>query len=134
MVVAAGLALLVVSVPRAAAGPAVPPLSVLQADTSGRIPIAVGIPDVAAAIRCPDQRYTAKLPKGSAWAIVRPRPDNRCAIWLGGETGNPRYSGLPATYCELTTASRKLVITVGTGGPATAKHLDCTPTGFPQTK
>lgn len=125
---------LVVTPPRpSAARPVVPPIAVLRVDTTGRIPVSTGIPDVAAAIRCPDQRFVQNLADGPVWVVVRPRPDNRCAIWLGGASGNPKYSGLPVTYCELTKASKKLVIVIGpAGGPARATHPDCVPTGFAQ--
>jgi hypothetical protein len=76
---------------------------------------------------CEEKRYFAWLPLGSAWVNVQ-RVGAGCAVWLGGETENPMYTGGASQYCEFpSSCPATLVVHASQGGPAHVDNAGCTP-------
>jgi hypothetical protein len=73
---------------------------------------------------CAYGRWQKPLGLGSAWALVHPTTDDRCEIWLGGETEDPRYDGSPTEYC-LFDRHGSIAVTYGDGGPASITSAFC---------
>jgi hypothetical protein len=74
---------------------------------------------------CAQGRYAVDLPLGSAWVAVVQSAD-RCELWLGGETENPRYDGSPSQYCTFLRDACEVTIVQGNGGPASLSSPACT--------
>lgn len=69
---------------------------------------------------CTEGTWSAWLAFGSAYAGVHRRDDGACEVWLGGETENPMYDGLPTEYCRFPSVCAPVAAsTQGGGGPAT---------------
>jgi len=84
-------------------------------------------PDSGASIdldACAYGIWQKALGLGSAWAVIHPTIEDRCEIWLGGETENPRYDGSPTEYC-LFDRRGSIAITYGGGGPASITSSFC---------
>lgn len=81
---------------------------------------------------CRARRWSVSLPFGSAFIVTAPGSDGSCEVWLGGETENPSYTGLPATYCRFTATDAIMMIRPGDGGPIGLDAPQCAPTGFAQ--
>lgn len=73
---------------------------------------------------CEYGRWQKALGLGSAWALIHPTVEDRCEIWLGGETENPDYNGAPTQYC-LFDRHGSIAITYGDGGPASIMSEFC---------
>lgn len=73
---------------------------------------------------CTYGTWQKALELGSAWALIHPTIEDRCEIWLGGETENPNYNGAPTQYC-LFDRHGSIAITYGAGGPASIMSRFC---------
>lgn len=80
---------------------------------------------------CRKRRYFSWLTFGSAWVYTRPGA-GVCQIWLGGETENPSYNGLPTQYCEVPLGATIMVDLEleRNGGPARSFSDFCVAPGF----
>ena len=58
--------------------------------------------------------------------LAEPAEEGGCRVWLGGETENPGYDGLPTQFCYFSRDEAPVPIGVGDGGPAGIDHPDCT--------
>ena len=74
---------------------------------------------------CGTARFSSSLPLGSAWLHTTKEAD-RCLVWLGGETENPAYDGLPTQHCNFPLNCETFSVQVGSGGPATLDSPYCT--------
>lgn len=74
---------------------------------------------------CGTARYSSSLPLGSAWVHVTKEAD-RCLVWLGGETENPAYDGMPTQHCDFPLNCESFGVQVGSGGPAQIDSPFCT--------
>jgi len=81
---------------------------------------------------CDPERWFTWLALGSVFVIVEPNGDS-CAIWLGGEIENPRYTGLPRGVCEYSRDHEPITFAGdGISGLAEFDDSPCEPTGFEQ--
>lgn len=75
---------------------------------------------------CMQVRWVTWLPFGSAFAVVHPK-DGECEVWLGGETENPRYDGMPVQYCRFPKGCKPVALVAEDGGPITVDSPYCVP-------